>query len=56
LASWIALVLGVAYPALIVFALLAIFGHKTKHRFARYHLEKIGFWLVLGVSAVNAFQ
>ena len=50
LASWIALILGISYPALIVFSIVSIINHKTDHRFEKYHLAKTTFWLALLLS------
>ncbi len=55
LASWIALVLGIAYPALIIFSIVSIVNHKTDHKFEKYHLAKISFWFVLLLSLTQYF-
>lgn len=55
LASWIALALEIVYPALIVFSILAIFHHKTQHRFEKYHLSKLIFGLVIIGSLYTKF-
>ena len=55
LASWIAFALEIVYPALIAFSIMAIFHHKTHHRFEGYHLSKISFGLVLAFSLYGKF-
>lgn len=55
LASWIAFVLEIVYPALIAFSIMAIFHHKTHHRFEKYHLSKIIFALVIVGSLYAKF-
>ncbi|HBN22736.1 MAG TPA: hypothetical protein DD412_05815 [Holosporales bacterium] len=55
LASWIAFALEIVYPALIVFSIVAIFHHKTQHRFEKYHLSKISFGLVIAASLYVKF-
>lgn len=50
LASWIAFALESVYPALIAFSAMAIFHHKTQHRFDSYLFSKISFALIFFFS------